>query len=100
MLAPRLGLNGNDPLFSSTDAVRLFNWRDKYFSVADFSRLGGFNYGFNRFVNHIRRNANIQHDFRQQLHGIFAPAVDFGVPLLPSESFDLGDRHALYADVG
>ena len=35
----------------------------------------------------------------QEVHGVFAAAVDLGVALLAAEAFDLGDRHALNAEL-
>ena len=38
--------------------------------------------------------------FRQKINNVFRAAIEFGVPLLPSESFDLGHRQTLHADLG
>ena len=37
-------------------------------------------------------------DLGQEIHGVFAAAIDFGVALLAAEAFDLGDGHAFDAD--
>ena len=37
-------------------------------------------------------------DLGQEVHGVFAAAVDFGVALLAAEALDFGDGHALDAD--
>ena len=37
-------------------------------------------------------------DLRQEIHGVFAAAVDFGVALLAAESLDFGDGHAFDAE--
>ena len=37
-------------------------------------------------------------DLGQEVHGVFAAAVDFGVAFLPAESFHFADGHAFDAD--
>jgi hypothetical protein len=36
----------------------------------------------------------------QEVHGVFAAAVDLGVALLAAEALDLGDGHAFDPDLG
>ena len=37
-------------------------------------------------------------DLRQEIHGVFAAAIDFGVAFLPAKAFDFADGHALDAE--
>ena len=52
--------------------------------------------------DHLVDPAVVDHDFElhlgQEIHGVFAAAVDFGVALLAAEAFDFGDGHALDSD--
>jgi hypothetical protein len=46
-----------------------------------------------------RRAARFELDLGQEIHGVFAAAVDFGVPLLAAEALHFGDGHAGDADL-
>jgi hypothetical protein len=37
-------------------------------------------------------------DLGEEVHGVFAAAIDFRVTFLPAEAFDFGDRHAFDAN--
>ena len=43
-------------------------------------------------------DGDVEPHLRQEIHGVFGAAVDFGVALLAAVTLDLGDGHALHAD--
>ncbi len=43
---------------------------------------------------------DLELDLGQEVHRVFAAAVDFRVALLAAEAFDLGDGHAFDAEFG
>ena len=51
-------------------------------------------------VDLIGRAGDFELDLRQEAHGIFGAAIDFGVALLAAVAFDLGDGQPLNADFG
>src|SRR4051794_1345370 len=80
------------------DANDLIDRHDENLAVPDFPRSRGFDDGLYRGVNLIVSDDHLNLRFREEIHGIFTATIDFGVPLLPAETFDLGHAHALDAD--
>jgi hypothetical protein len=37
-------------------------------------------------------------DFREEIHGVFAAAIDFGMAFLPAKAFHFADSHAFDAN--
>ena len=56
--------------------------------------------GVHRALHAIVSRYDLKLHLGQKIDGVFAPAIDLGVPLLPAEALDLRDRHALHADFG
>ena len=84
--------------FTSPDAMGFGNRQNKYFSVADFTGLCPFNNGLNGLINLTVGQHDFDFDFRQEIHGVFAAAIYFGVTFLASETLDLGNGHAVDAE--
>ena len=51
-----------------------------------------------RDVEILFRQHQLDFDFGQKVHRVFAATVDFGVAFLAAKTFDFGDGHALDAD--
>ena len=73
---------------------------NEHFTVTDFAGFGGFHDGGDGGFDEPVRENDFDFDFGQEVDGVLASAVDFGVALLASETFHLGDRHAFDADFG
>src|ERR1700745_537223 len=62
--------------------------RQEYLTVNNISCLGGLQNGVDYTVyQHVRQN-HLELDLRQEIHGVFAPAVHFGVALLAAVAAD------------
>src|SRR6185295_6551860 len=66
----------------------------------DLAGLGGFDDGGHSFGHGVVGHANLDLNFREEVHGVFAAAVDLGMTLLSTEAFDFGHGHALDPDFG
>ena len=72
----------------------------KNLAVADLPGLGGGADRLDDLSASVRRDGDLDTDFRQEIHRVFGAAIDFGVALLPAVTLDLGDGHAANADGG
>src|SRR5262249_10084022 len=63
----------------------------------DLARFGGCRNCIHHFGDLLARDGNFDLDLRQKVHRVFGPAVNFGMALLTSVSFDLSDGKAVYA---
>src|SRR6185437_2321029 len=79
------------------DAHDLLERRDEDFSVADLSGLGFRGDRLDRRFRHFAFDGDLDLELRQEAHGVFGAAVDFGMSLLSPVALDLGDGHALHA---
>src|SRR5579871_1194628 len=71
--------------FLGADADRVLDRAHENFSVADLAVLRGFD-DRRDGRRHLRiRDDDIEFDLGQEIHGVFAAAIDFRVPLLPPE---------------
>jgi hypothetical protein len=70
---------------------------DENLAITDLSGLGRLDDCPRGRVYAVVGEHNLQFDFRQEIHGVFTAAVNFGVAFLPTESLDLGDGHAFDA---
>src|ERR1700739_105712 len=75
------------------DPNGLIHLGDKNLSVTDLARGRALQNRVNRSVHQIIRDDDFNLDFRQEIHRVFAPAVDFGVSLLPPMTPHIGDGH-------
>jgi hypothetical protein len=76
----------------------VFQRRDKYFAVADFASFRTFNNRLDYSFNAVVRNGNLDFRFGQKVDDVFGASIEFRMPALPAEAFDLTDGHALDAD--
>src|SRR5947209_15013542 len=93
-------LKGVHVAFAGADADGLLEGTDENFAVADLARAGSRRDRFDRAVDEVGCDRDLDFQLRQGAHGIFGAAVDFGVALLAAVAFDLGDRQTVHADAG
>src|SRR5437762_556157 len=74
-------------LLFGADANSLLNVGNEDLSVADLSRFGGLYDDTDGRLGLPIGHDQLQLDFRQEVHRVFAAAIDFGVALLPAEPF-------------
>src|SRR5208282_6353139 len=92
-------LKGRGIELAGADADRMVEAEHEDLAIAD---LAGFRRGTDRiddFVHLIGRAGNFQLDLREEAHGIFGAAIDFGVALLPPIALHLGDGQPLNANL-
>jgi hypothetical protein len=92
------GLDGGIAFFFSADTNSFFDIRDEHFAVADFAGLGGFDDRGQGSVFLRIANDEFDFDLGQEIHCVFAAAIDFGMSLLTTEALDFANRHAFDTD--
>src|SRR5579862_1164691 len=85
---------------AGADAHRVIEAEDEDLAVANLSGLRRRRDGVDDPVHLIGRAGDFDFDFRQETHGVFGAAIDFGVALLTSVALHLGDGQSLNADLG
>src|SRR5947207_10038008 len=86
--------------FFRANAHGVLDREHKNFSVADLAGLGCANDHAHRLVHHFISEHDFDFHFPQEIHGVFAAAVNLGVALLPPEALHFRHRHALDAELG
>jgi hypothetical protein len=71
---------------------------EKNFSVTNFSRACGVNDSLHRFFYQLVGENHFDLDFGDQVHGVFAAAINLGVTFLAAMTADFKDGHAFDAD--
>src|SRR5262245_20175434 len=84
----------NDVAFARTNVVSLFHRQNEDTAIADLARPGRFDNGFDRVINDLIRNNQLDHNLRQQCDAVLGSAVYRFVPFLPSMASNLSHRHA------
>ena len=69
----------------------MFYRKHEHFSIADLARFCCGDYDVNRLFDHIVRHHHFDFYFREKIHRVLAPSVDFGVSLLPAKTGKIGD---------
>src|SRR6185503_6839951 len=70
----------------------------EHFPVANLACAGRFDDGGHRALDLLVGRHHFDFDLGQEVHGVFAAAIDFGVAFLPAEPLDLAHGHALDPD--
>src|SRR5215470_5892066 len=86
--------------FASADAHRLLKAENKDLAVSDLARLGGRRDGLDGLFGLVGRDRDLDLQLRQEAHGIFSAAIDFGMALLTPVTFDFSDGHTVHANRG
>jgi hypothetical protein len=90
--------DGIRALFAGADPNSLIDRHHKNLAIPDFVCTRSV---LNRLHSSLDKRI-IEYDFdlelREEVDHVLGPAIDLGVPLLPPESFHLGDGHAGDAD--
>src|ERR1017187_2066248 len=92
------GSNGGFALLFGADAQGLFDGGNKHLAIADLAGLGGSDDRAHGGVGLAVGHDEFDFYFRQEIHGVFAAAIDFGVALLAAKPLDLAHGHAFDAD--
>src|SRR5579862_1995162 len=85
---------------AGADADRVIEAEHENLAVADLAGLCRRRDGVDDLVDLVRGAGDLELYLRQETHGVFGTAINFGVTLLASVAFDLGDGQALNADLG
>src|SRR5579864_9524639 len=85
---------------AGADAHRVIEPEDEDLAVADLAGLRRRRDGVDDLVDLIGGAGDFQLDLRQEAHGVFGAAIDFGVALLAPVALHLGDGQSLNADLG
>lgn len=93
------GLEGFDAAFAGADAEDFVDLVDEDFAVADFACFGGVEEGLEDGGEEVVGDDDFEFGFWDEVDGVFAASIDFGVAALASEAFYFGDGHAVDADV-
>src|SRR6266567_9562450 len=75
--------------FLGADADRVFDGTDKNFAVADLPGFGGFDNGLYGRSDLAISQDDFDFYLGQEVDGIFAAPIDFGMAFLPAETLDL-----------
>ena len=100
MCGTRVVLDGVSTTFAGADANRVFHGKNKHLAVTDFSGFGGFDNGLDDLVDAGVVDNHFELHFGEEVHGVLATTVDFGMTFLATEAFDFRDGHAFDAYLG
>src|SRR6516162_7676380 len=91
-------LNRVGAALAGADADRLIDRRDKDLAVADPAGVGGLLDRLDRALDQRLLHHDLDLHLWQKIDDVLGPAIELGVPLLPSETLGLGDGDTLDAD--
>src|ERR1700738_2561802 len=97
--AGALDSDGCEPGFPSSDPNGFLDVGNKDLAVADTPGLGRTPDRVDRPLDQVIPDHDLDFDLGQKVHDVFSAAIEFGVPLLPSETFGFGDGDALQSDL-
>ena len=84
-----------EPAFAGADADRLLDCGDEDLAVADAAGLRRIADRFDRAVDELVRQHDLDLHLGQEVDDVFGAAIEFGVAFLAAESLGLGDGDAL-----
>ena len=73
---------------------------DEDFAVADLAGARRSDDRFDHLVDDVRVDRDFDFQLGKEAHGVFRPAIDFGMPLLPPIALDLRNRQTVHSDGG
>ncbi len=88
--------------FASADADAVVEREDEDFAVADFAGVASAaatDDGVDRGLDEVFVHRNLKLDFAEQIDGDFMPAINLGLPLLPTKALYIHDRQTNHFDV-
>ena len=86
--------------FAGTNADRLLEVADEYFTVPDLACIGRFAYRLDDLIDYRVFDCHFYFCFRQKVDDVFGASIQFGVAFLTTKSFYLGERHPADANLG
>src|SRR5208282_3691024 len=87
-------------LLAGADPHRRFEAVNEDFAVADLAGARRSNDRLDNLVGDVCVHRDFDFQLGEETHGIFGPAINFGVPLLSTVALDLGNRETVHADGG
>ena len=93
-----LASEGSVAAFAGADAYGIFDMENKDLPVAHLAGLGDFLNHLDDLLNHFVWYNDFQLCLWDKVNLVLAAPVELGVALLPAESLDLTDGHALDSD--
>src|SRR5579883_3233996 len=94
--------SGSDGVYSGfprPDPDGFFNRRNEYFAVPNAARLSGTADRFDRLLNHIVTEHNLDLHLGEKINDVFGTAIELRVALLAPEPFRLGDCYSLQTNL-
>ena len=88
-------LDGRFPAFVRADAHHFLQREHEDLAVANLAGLGGLHDRIDGLARGFIRHGDLDLYLREEIHGVFAATVDFGVTFLAAKSFHFRDGHAL-----
>src|SRR5947209_1586631 len=82
--------------FAGADAHGPLQVHDEHLAVTDLAGVGGADDGLDHLFGQVGRDRDLDLDLGKEVHVIFRPAVDLGLPLLAAETLHLRHGQALY----
>ena len=90
-----LRLQGTVASLASADSPYLIEIGHEDLAVADLSGFCAFDDRLDRAFNEFIAHSDFNLRFWQKIDDVFGAAIQFSMPALPAETFDLADRHTL-----
>ena len=95
-----VGLQGVVAGFAGTNADRLLEVTDEYFTVPDLACIGRFTDSLDDLINYSVLDSNFDFCFWQKVDNVLGASIQFGVAFLATKSFYFGERHPADANLG
>src|ERR1700694_372584 len=96
----REALECGDSAFLISNPDDFVDSRKEDFAIPYFSGGGRLYDGIDHGIYEIVRQDKFELDFGQEIHTVFAAAINLGVPLLPAVPAHIGNGHAFHAQFG
>src|SRR5215510_7868682 len=93
------GSDGVQSGFPGSDPNGFFDIGDEDLAVTDPPGLGGATDRLDGFLDHVVAEYNLDLHLGEKIDDVFGPAVEFGMPLLPSEALGFGNGDPLQSDL-
>ena len=86
------------PFFAGANSNHLIDGGDEHLSIADLACFGCIDDGVDRVLNSRVWHYEVDLEFGQEVHRVFAALIDFGMALLVTAPFDLSQRHSFESE--
>lgn len=90
--------DGIGPALTRADADGFDNVAEEDFAITDFTGVGGLDDGVHDGIGAAVIDDHFNFDFGEEVHCVFATAVDLGMAFLTAKTFDFHDGHTFHSD--